>query len=471
MSTDKPKLVIKYGGSVVSSASGIENIAQYLTDISKRYELVVVCSAMGQTTNDLLKISSRIGSTDKQEISGMLNEIIEHHKKIARDLKQNIPQLPDSLSHSLNDAFDELLTLIDGLVLLNERTARSQDYLLSFGERFSTLLISATLESLGVRTVPLSGKEAGILTDSRFGESKPLMDTTRLLVSRILGEHISKGVVPVLGGYTAADQHGRITTFGRGGSDYTATIIAACIDAEQIWLMGEMDGMMTADPNIVHDARVLEKISYSEAREMSMFGAKQIHPRTFEPVLDKEIPLRIRSATNTDNSGTLVVPTRMVDNTIKCVSMMRDNGLIDMRGFGMAALPGTAAAIFNTLAAPGISVMMISQNPSESSISIVLKNQDLHKAVHVLEMGHLGKTIKRLDVTSDVAIVALIGSGLRGTVGAASRVFGAVSGKNVNVMMITQGSSEMNLAFVVRNPDSQTVVQALHDEFHLADAV
>lgn len=472
MPSDRPRLVIKYGGSTISGADDIAKITKYLSEISHHYKLVVVCSAMGETTNHLLKLSSSMETGERQEIIKILHDIIDYHRTTSDNLKDTIitdHTISQNLDESLNQTFDELQVLVDGLILLSEETPRSRDYLVSFGERFSTLLMASALQSVGVDTVPLSGKEAGILTDSRFGKSKPLMDTTKLRVSKNLNEYIDKGVVPVLGGYAAADQHGRITTFGRGGSDYTATIIAACIDADQVWFMGEMDGMMTADPYIVPEAQTLQKISYSEAREMSMFGEREMHPRTFEPVLDRGIPLRIRSATNTKNPGTLIVPSHMVDNTTKCVSMIRDSGLIDMQGFGMAASPGTAAAIFSTLAAPGISVMMISQNPSESSISIVLKNQDLHKAVNVLEMEHLGKKIKNLNVTTNVAVVSLIGLGLRGTVGTASRVFNTVSNKDVNVIMITQGSSEINLSFVIKNSDVKTVVQALHAEFRLTD--
>lgn len=467
MPLDKPGLVIKYGGAALSTADDIINITKYLSELYHQHKLIVVCSAMGDTTNNLLRLSSCIGTNEEQEIASILQNIIHYHKTVASNLGITKDTIYQKLDVSLSNTFDELRILVDGLILLSEETPRSRDYLVSFGERLSILLFSAALQNTNIDTVPLSGKEAGILTDSRFGKSKPLMDTTKLRVSSTLNEYITKGVVPIIGGYTAADQHGRITTFGRGGSDYTATIIASCIDAKQVWLMGDMDGMMTADPDIVPDAQALQKISYSEAREMSMFGEREIHPRTFEPVLDKEMPLRIRSAINTKDPGTLVVSSRMVDNTIKCVSMMRGNGLIDMQGFEMATSPGTAAAIFGSLAASNISVMMISQNPSESSISIVLKNQDLHKAVNVLEMEHLGKKIKRLDVTADVAVVALIGLGLRGTIGAASRVFNTVSNKNVNVIMITQGSSEMNLSFVIYDSDVKTIVQALHDEFNL----
>jgi len=233
--------------------------------------------------------------------------------------------------------------------------------------------------------------------------------------------------------------------------------------------MSDVDGLMTADPKIVKNAKLLKEVSYIEAIEMALFGAKQIHPRTFEPLLAKKIPMRIRSSFNIENKGTLVTASTSpsVRNTVKCVSNVRNNGLIDVQGGSMVGTPGTAAKIFETLAKAGINVMMISQNPSESSITIVVKNNDLDKAVSALEMELLGKIIKKLDVTTDVAIIALIGSGMRGTVGVASKVFGAIEKNKVNVSMITQGSSELNLAFVVKNSDTNAAVRALHDAFTL----
>jgi aspartate kinase len=355
------------------------------------------------------------------------------------------------------------------MVLLGEVTPRSMDYLISFGERLSIKLISFAINDIGKKSIFLTGKEVGIVTDSNFGESKPLMDTTRLRVSKTIDLQFSKKIIPVIGGFTGADQHGHVTTFGRGGSDYTATIISSCIKADEIWLMSDVDGLMTADPKIVKNAKLLKEVSYIEAIEMALFGAKQIHPRTFEPLLTKQIPMKIRNSFNVKNEGTLVTdsPSISTKNTVKCVSSIRHNGLIDIRGGSMVGTPGTAAKIFATLAKSGINVMMISQNPSESSITIVVKNIDLDKAVNALEMELLGKIIKKLEVTTDVAIIAIIGLGMRGTVGVASKVFGAIQKNKINVAMITQGSSELNLAFVVKDSDSNVAVQALHDAFEL----
>lgn len=462
------RLVIKYGGTSISSAKDIQAVANHLNSLSKKNEIVVVCSATSGTTDDLIEISESIKKENKLKAEQLASKITNRHKQLA---KQTIKKadLRKKLLKNFDDDFAELVALIDGMVLLGEVTPRTMDYLFSFGERLSIKLVSMAVSDTGKKSVSLTGKDVGIVTDSNFGESKPLIDTTRLRVSKTVENLFSKKIIPVVGGFVGADQHGHVTTFGRGGSDYSATIIGTCIKADEIWLMSDVDGLMTADPKIVKNAKLLKEVSYIEAIEMALFGAKQIHPRTFEPLLSKKIPMKIRSSFNLKNEGTLVTasPSSSVKNTVKCVSNVRNNGLIDIQGGSMVGTPGTAAKIFETLAKAGINVMMISQNPSESSITIVVKNGDLDKAVSSLEMELLGKIIKKLEVTTNVAIIALIGSGMRGTVGVASKVFGAAEKNKVNVSMITQGSSELNLAFVVKNSDTNAAVRALHDAFEL----
>ena len=463
------KLVLKYGGTSISSAKDIQNVAKHIQSLSKQNQLVIVCSAISDTTDDLIEISQSIKKENKKKAEQLAKKISNRHQQLAKQtIKKS--QVRKKLLHTFNEYFSELVALIDGMVLLGEVTPRSLDYLFSFGERLSIQIISAAINDLGKKSIPLTGKEVGIVTDSNFGESKPLMDTTRLRVSKTLDSLFLKKIIPVVGGFVGADQHGHVTTFGRGGSDYSATIIGSCIKADKIWLMSDVDGLMTADPKIVKNAKLLKEVSYIEAIEMAMFGAKQIHPRTFEPLLAKKIPMRIRSSFNVTNEGTLVTssPSKNAKNTVKCVSNVSHNGLIDIRGGSMVGTPGTAGKIFSTLARAGINVMMISQNPSESSITIVVKNTDLDKAVNTLELELLGKIIKKLEVTTNMAIIALIGSGMRGKVGVASRVFGEMEKNKVNVSMITQGSSELNLAFVVKNSDANTAVKALHDGFELS---
>jgi len=461
--------VLKYGGTSISSFKDIQNVAKHIKELSAQNQIVIVCSAISGTTDDLIEISQSIKNGNKKKAEQLAKNIANRHQQLAKLTIKN-SQIRKKTLQTLNDYYTELTALIDGIVLLGEITPRSMDYLFSFGERLSINLISAAINDLGKKSISLTGKEVGIVTDSNFGESKPLMDTTKLRVSKTLDSLFTKKIIPVIGGFVGADQHGHVTTFGRGGSDYSATIVGFCIKADEIWLMSDVDGLMTADPKIVKNAKLLKEVSYVEAIEMAMFGAKQIHPRTFEPLFTKKIPMKIRSSFNVKNEGTLVTtsPSLTAKNTVKCVSNVSNNGLIDIRGGSMIGTPGTAAKIFTTLANAGINVMMISQNPSESSITIVVKNTDLDKAVNKLEMELLGKIIKKLEVTTDMAIIALIGSGMRGTVGVASKVFGAMEKNNVNVSMITQGSSELNLAFVVKNSDAKTAVQALHDEFNLS---
>ncbi len=463
------KLVLKFGGTSISSVGNIRHVANFINSLSKQHKIVCVFSAITGVTDDLIRITTLIQNRNKDAAKNLAKKIIKNHMQISNACVKN-PKIRKDLVNKMTADLSELQELLHGMLLLGEVTPRSSDYLISFGERLSINLVVAALNNLGAKAVALTGKEAGIVTDSNFGEAKPLMDTTRLHVSHTIDAFLEKKTLPIIGGFAGADQHGNITTFGRGGSDYTATIIASSIKADEVWLMSDVDGLMTTDPKIVKNAKVLKEVSYIEAMEMALFGAKYIHPRALEPLVAKKIPLRIRSTFNIKNSGTFVTATPKADaqKTVKCVSAIRHTALIDVRGGSMVGAPGTAATIFSTLAKAGVNVMMISQSPSESSISIIVKKNDLDKAVNALEMNLLGKIIKKVDVTVDVAIIALIGSGMRGIVGVASKVFAAVAKKRVNVVMIAQGSSELNLAFVVKDVDCNAAVQALHDEFELA---
>ena len=480
-------------------------------------EVVAVCSAASGVTDGLIAVSSLIRRGDRDGAAKAASRIAASSRRLARGSVRGAAarrRLLDALQRD----FLDLHELVHGMSLLGEATPRSMDYLLSFGERLSSRTMACAVQDAGGRAVALAGNQAGITTDSNFGGARLLMDTTRLRVSKALGPLLADGVTPVVGGFVGADQHGRITTLGRGGSDYTATTVGACIGADEIWLMSEVDGLMTADPSIVEDARVLPEVSYVEAMEMAMFGAKQIHPRTFEPLLGSCIPMRVCRATArparrarpgaapappadaAPPGGTLVVasatatapaplpppagdgdgPAAAGDGpaaaargdsaaqAIKCISTLRGGALIDVRGGGLVGAPGTAAKIFSTLASASVNVTMISQNPSESSISMAVSRLDMDRAVAALERDLLGRMIKKVEVTPGVAVVALIGSGMRGAVGVASRVFGSVARNGINVVMITQGSSELNLAFVVMDADCESAVRTLHDEFGLA---
>jgi len=461
------KLVIKFGGTSLATVKDIRNVVKTIDEISKKNKIVVVCSAVDGITDELIQISSLIEKGNKKDANITLAKISQKHKQFGTYLVTN-SKILKSFLNKLNSDLSELEELVHGLILLGEVTPRSYDYLISFGERLSIDLVSFSLQELQNKSVPLSGKEAGIVTDSNFGDSRPLMDTTRIRLSKTINAHLSKNTIPVIAGFAGADQNENTTTFGRGGSDYTATIIASCIDANEIWLMSDVEGMMTADPKLIKNAKLLKEVSYAEAIEMARFGAKQIHPRTFEPLLSKNIPMRIRSSFDINNQGTLITaPHSKSKDLVKCVSAIRKVGLLDLTGGILFAGPGAAAKIFSVLTKNNINAMMVSSNPSESSITIVVKKEDLHRAENALEINLLGTTLKKIDTIPNVAIIAVIGSGMRGKVGIASRVFLAAQKSNSNVMMIAQGSSELNLAFVVKDNDCKSVVESLHNEFKL----
>lgn len=460
--------VMKFGGNTVATAERLSNIIRIVGSYYPKSKLVLVVSAIKGVTDDLVRISESIRRNDKDTIDVMLSSIINRHREIIKDLSLKESNR-EELVKIVNALAEELSSIVHGLLLIREVTPRSMDYILSFGERLIAPIVCYALRDAGVKAEYLSGKDAGIVTDSTYGNARPLMDTTRLRVRHRLEPMLSAGIVPIVTGFIGADQYENITTLGRGGSDYTATIIASCLDADEVMLWSDVDGLMTADPRIVKDAQVLREVSYSEAMEMALFGAKYLHPRAMEPVLDKGISIRIRNAFNLEDQGTLIVKNSnaYAGKIVKAVTVIKNMALIDVRGTSMIGSPGTAGKIFSVLGDNGINIVMISQGPSESSISIVVRKDDLDKAVNALELNLLGKVIKSINVTDDVAIIAVVGSGMRGTKGVASRVFGAVARQGINVIMIAQGSSELNLAFVVEDAYADDAVRALHREFEL----
>jgi aspartate kinase len=464
------RLVMKFGGTAINSAEKVRHIANLIKSQKEKgsNEIVGVISAARGMTDKISSIPFNIKRSDKLFITDFLKNTSYIHLSIIDQAIKN-EKLKNEAKGVVTELIKELEDILTGIVLLGEITPKSLDYLMSFGERLSTPIVSFALRDIGSLCEYLSGKEAGILTDSNYGEARPLMDTTKLRIVHKIEPLLKSNIIPLVTGFIGADQNGNTTTIGRGGSDYTATIIASSIDADEVWLLGDVDGLMTADPKIVDEAKVIKEVSFAEAMEMALFGAKYMHPRALEPVMDTKIPVRIRNAFKVDHQGTLISQnlTKTFQRIVKSISAIRHTALIDVSGGGMVGTPGTAAKIFDALAKNRVNIMMISQSPSESSISIVVRRDELDKAIMTLDLNLLGKVVKRVNVNNDVAVIAVVGSGMRGIKGVAARVFNAVAKRNVNVIMIAQGSSELNLAFVVNDSDCEQAVRALHDEFKL----
>ena len=280
--TPDMRLIMKFGGRAVDSGEKVLHVANLIKNYKNRgREIVAVFSAVDGMTDEILRVSESVKKGNKTTIEDFLVKTRDAHVKIIeysiknKDLKSKVMDIIEKL-------LSEMADLFNGIVILSEVTPKALDYLLSFGERLLAPIMVFTLLDLGIEAVFLTGKEAGILTDSNFGEARPLMDTTRLRLKHNIEPILQSNKIPVITGFIGADQNGNVTTLGRGGSDYTATIIGASVDADEVYLWGDVDGLLTADPKIVKNARVLKEVSFAEATELSLFGAKYMHPRALE---------------------------------------------------------------------------------------------------------------------------------------------------------------------------------------------
>jgi len=464
------KLVMKFGGTSLDESSRIRHVTNTIRDHAlKGDRIVVVVSAMSGVTDGLIEAVEKAGMRDRASIGAFVKSLARRHTRASQDIIKNGEILEQAL-RSLNEEIVELEKILVGITYLGELTPRSRDYVLSFGEKLSAILMSGALRDLGLRVELFTGGGCGIVTDNCFGEAKPLMNITRQQVKEKLEPIIEAGVVAVVTGFTGTTQDGLTTTLGRGGSDYTATILGAALQVDEVWVWTDVDGLMTADPKVEPLAKRIPVLSFSEAMEMAYFGAKAMHPRTLEPASERGIPIRVKNTLNPDSLGTLIVQEQQVkpERIVKAVAVIRNVALITVSGAGMVGAPGIAAKVFSVLGENNIDVLMISQGSSEANISFVIPRTTLEKAVNKLELSLLGSGfVKEVTSETGTCIVAVVGAGMKGTPGVAARVFTAVANQGVNIRMIAQGSSELNISFVVEESDGIKALRALHTEFKL----
>ena len=464
------KIVMKFGGSSVGEISRIRYVASIVRDHARKGDkIVVVVSAMSRVTDELIEAAEKASMRDRGSIEVFLKSLAERHNQACQDAIKNGEILEQTL-RSLNGQIAELEKILVGITYLGELTSRSRDHVLSFGEKLSAIVMSGALKDLGLRIESFLGGQAGIVTDDCFGEAKPLMNITRQQVKEKLAPVIEAGVVAVVTGFIGTTQDGLTTTLGRGGSDYTATILGAVLRVDEVWIWTDVDGLMTADPKVEPAAKTIPVISFSEAMEMAYFGAKAMHPRALEPVSERDIPIRVKNTFNPNSPGTLIVQKQQVkpEGVVKAVAMIRNVALITVSGAGMVGAPGITAKLFSVLGENNINVLMISQSSSEANISFAIPRTSLEKAVNALELSLLGTGfVKEVTSEPDICIIAVVGAGMKGTPGVAARVFKAVAEQGVNIRMIAQGSSELNISFIVEESDSAKALRALHKEFKL----
>jgi len=463
------RLIMKFGGSSIADGKKLRAAGDIVArSIKDGNVIIVVVSALNSITDRLVEICDTVSWNEKTLVNAVQSLLDRHTKEMEISIENS--KVRTETLKDLKELSKELENVLLNAARLKEITPRTRDYLLSFGERFSAPIFSGILKDLGVKAKHFTGQEAGIITDDHFGSAQPLMKMTTYEVKETLEPLLRGNVTPVVTGFIGATPEGVLTTLGRGGSDYSATILAYALDADEVWIWTNVDGLMTTDPRIEPMAKTIAIISYAEAIEMAYFGAKGMQPRALEPAAEKGIPIHVKNTFEPDGLGTLIVREQFVKgrDVVKAVALVKEVSSVTVGGAGMAGSPGVAASVFGLLGQNNVNILMISQSSSEASISFVIPKRELALTVNALEIGLLGKgTVKEVISESDVCIVAVVGAGMKGVPGMAARTFKAVADQGVNIRMIAQGSSELNISFVVRAEDGAKTVQTLHREFGL----
>jgi len=444
-------IVMKFGGTSVESAAAIERVAG-IVKARQQQTPVVVVSAMGKTTNRLLAIAGAAIRGDRAEYIRQLHDLRDYHSREARTVVPLAQRV--ELDRTLDEHFQELTELVKGLAVLGELTPRSIDAIGSYGERLSSIIVTLAFRHFGMKAGHLDARRV-IITDKRHTQAAPDYAETYSRLGAALPPLTKEGVV-VMGGFIGSTLEGVTTTLGRGGSDFTAAIVGAGIDAEEIQIWTDVDGMLTADPTILPGGHRVKTISFSEAAELAYFGAKVLHPATLVPAIEKNIPVLILNSRRPDVPGTrIVAETVPCENVVKSIACKRKIALLNIHSTRMLMAHGFLHRIFEVFDRFETPVDMVAT--SEVSVSLTIDN-----ARHLEEITAELRQFAEVESETDQTIVCLVGENIRYTPGVARRVFNALDG--INIRMISQGASLLNLSFVVAEKDLYRTVAALHEE-------
>jgi len=454
---------MKFGGVCTSSGINILHIA----DIVQRHlregdKIVLVISAMAGVTDELINLINLALTSNMSEVGKSVATIREKHiqacSEALKDEKLRLETMQD-----IEDLVQELYFTLKIVSYLKEASPRTRDRVLAFGEKMATRIVWRTLLSEGIKAEYFTGGQAGIITDDNFGRANPIMSLCEEKLKENLAPLLERGIVPVVTGFIGQTVDGVETTLGRGGSDYSATIIGAALEFDEVWVWKDVEGIMTADPKIVPDAKPIPKISYEEATELAYFGAKVLHPLALKPLIEKRIPLRVKNFFNPENPGTIVHHEASNGGIVKAISMIPQVAIITVSGAELYEAPLVITKVFKALYDVGANAIMVSQSSSQTNISIVVPEEKLQEILKGLEEV----LPKNCDITweGDVCVIAVVGSGMRGRPGVAAKVFSAVAERGVNVRMIAQGASELNISLVVKREDAIKAIRALHHAF------
>jgi aspartokinase/homoserine dehydrogenase 1 len=462
--------VMKFGGTSVGDASCLRRVAQIVALAARECKVVAVVSAMSGVTTRLIETARRASEGDLSASQELADALSSQHMTALETLVADSERRARVVSE-MESIIGEVSAFCHGSALLRELTPRTLDMISSAGERLSARLLAGTLCELGTQGVAVDASEL-IITDDAHGQAEPLMEQTRAAANGRLLPLIESGQVPIVTGFIGANVEGNLTTLGRGGSDYSATILGATLEASEVIIWTDVDGVLTADPRLVPEARLLREISYNEAGDLAYFGAKVLHPKTLRPVVDASIPVWIRNSFAPEKPGTKITREgRPAPDGVKAITAIGNVSLITVGGRGIVGLIGVAAKTFTAAASVRANVLLISQSSSENDICFIVESADAAHTVKALrqafahDLAH--QQVEHITVNSNIAIIAVIGERMRGTPEIAGRTFSALGREHINIIAIAQGSSEYNISFVVEAKDMRTAVLSVHSEFKL----
>ena len=456
--------VIKFGGSSVASAENINKVVEIIKNKPKEDKVVVVVSALGGIT-DLLLQCANLAAVGNELYKTFLQEIETRHLSTVKELLPVTQQ--SSVLSNVKKLCNEIEDICNGIFLLAELSERTKDKIVSYGELISSQIIAAKLKAVGLNAEWKDSREL-IFTDSNFGAALVNFSKTNAAIQKHFA--VATSSLFILPGFISSDANGTTTTLGRGGSDYTAAIIAGAADASVLEIWTDVSGMMTADPRIVTNIKLIPKISYQEAMELSHFGAKVIYPPTIQPVMSKNIPVWVKNTFAPQDEGTVIQNKSMKNgNAIRGISSINKISLLSLEGSGMVGIPGFSKRLFEALANYKINVILITQSSSEHSICVAVDAVNADAAKKAVDTAFAyeieTKKVEPLFVENDLAIVALVGDNMKSHTGIAGKMFSAMGKNGVNIRAIAQGSSERNISSVIAAADVTKAVNVLHEAF------
>ena len=450
-------LVMKFGGTSVGSAERMKVACGLIAKAAGERPVVAVVSAMSKITDLLLDTTRHAEAGDRAGVDKNLALIEARHHEAADGLGVDVHA-------GISELVGEFRRIINGILMLGHRPPRAVDEAVAIGERLAALIIAAALP----KAEAVNAAEV-IVTDAVFNNASPLTRATEIKAKGRLMPLIEAGVTPIITGFNGATVDGRPTTLGRGGSDFSASIIAAALGASELWIWTDVDGIMTADPRLVPDARVLAEITYSEAAELAYAGAKVLHPRTLAPLVEKRIPVWSKNSFRPEVPGTRIVPELSADNAgARAVTSMANVALVSMEPASGVHIIGR---VLDALNAANVEVLALTSSSYRQSFCFLIRLDELDTAVQSVEAALSIELrhgyVKPIEIDRNVGLLAVVGEGMRGFSGIAGRIFTAISREQVNIIAIAQGSSELTISIVVRRDGLDKAVRAVHTECHL----